>query len=67
MAMPACRYGWLLMPPMLMTAGAGLDADAPDGSASVALNRPVLPPAVTSMLTVVPLRVALTVSWLWSG
>lgn len=65
--MPALRYGWFCIPPMLITTGAGLDADAPDGSVMVALNLPVLPPAVTSMLSVVPLRVATTFSWLWSG
>lgn len=48
---------------MLMTTGAGFV----EGSARVALNLPVLPPAVTSMFTVLPLRVALTVSCEWSG
>lgn len=52
---------------MLITTGAGFDADAPGGSVIVTRNRPVLPPAVTATSSVLPLRVACTVSWLWSG
>jgi hypothetical protein len=52
---------------MLMTTGAGLSLLAPDGNDNVALNLPVLPPAVTATLTVFPDRVAVTFSSEWSG